>query len=137
MKTSWLYGVRLSVLAICCLFGSVLTGCGDDDSNDRYSDPNFGYIKNSTDYTIAIDFGKDNEFSTRLAPGEMRGFDMDEGRSHLLHVVVLDSANRAVSEFFTNFNVDTTPFDNEWNGFVCSWYVDILRESGFGSEMGD
>lgn len=136
-KSRWrMFG--LSVLVALCLSCGVLAGCNDDDDSDGgREDPTFGYIKNSTIYTIAIDFGTDNNFSTRLAPNEIRGFNMDEGRSHLLHTVVLGGSNQVISEFFTNFNVDRTALDNEWEGFVCSWYVDIVRESGFGVETGD
>jgi len=140
-KMRW-YRWDLKVLVVACFVCLALVGCDDDDNSNSglpvaQNNPNYGYVKNSTEYTIAIDFGKDNDFSTKLAPGQMLGFNMDEGRAHLLHTVVLDNANRAISEFYTNFYVDETALDNEWNGFVCSWYVDILRESGFGSDMGD
>ncbi len=144
MKKSWLRTLRfLSVFVVCCLSCGILVSCNDDDDDSNRglpvaeNDPTFGYVRNSTVYTIAIDFGKDNEFSIKLAPDGIHAFNMDKGRSHLLHVVVLDNGNHAISEFFTNFNVDYTALDNEWRGFVCSWYVDIVRESGFGVETGD
>lgn len=137
MKKSRLRVFDLGMLLVFCLSCGGLVGCNDDDSDGLADDPTFGYIKNSTTHTIAIDFGKNNDFSTYLAPSEIRGFNMDAGRSHLLHAVALDSGNRAISEFFMNFNVDKTAFDNQWEGFVCSWYVEILRESGFGAETGD
>ena len=139
MKKSRRRGFGLSVFLVFCLSCGALVGCNDDDSDNNlgYNDPGFGYIKNSTTYTLAIDFGKNNDFSISLAPGEMRGFNMDKGRSHLLHAVALGSGNTAISEFFSNFYVDATALDNEWQGLVCSWYVDILRESGFGIETGD
>ena len=131
-------GVLLSIVMFC--FG-VFTGCSDDDDNPTSSalkseNPSYGFFINSTAYRIVLDLGQKNDFDIALEPGEMMSLTLKRGATHSVHAVLVDSADRAVSDYVNNFYIDEYGLDNQFEDFICSWYVEFVSESGYANNFG-
>ena len=143
MKTFFRLTRRVLLAGLVCV--GVLTGCSDeDDSGNGVSaitsaDPSHGYMLNSTPYHLQIDLGEKEKFELSLNPGMLIEMKLDTNRTYVLHVVVMNAANRAVSEYVNTFYIDDIPLDNQLNDFVCSWYVEFTPtypEYGFANNFG-
>jgi hypothetical protein len=136
---------RLIMGGIILLCAVMLAGCDDDDDNGpRISsisnvDPSYGFMINSTDYHLTIDINEVEKFEINLDPGMVIGLRLDENRSYTMHVVVLNSRGRVVSEYNNSFFIDNIALDNQLSDFVCSWYVEFSPDSseyGFTNNFG-
>lgn len=143
MKTLFRFTLWMLVVGLGC--AGMLIGCGDEDTSDHgvssitSADPSHGYMLNSTPYYLQIDLGEKEEFALRLNPGMLIEMNLDTNRTYVLHVVVLNSANRTVSEYINTFYIDDIPLDNQLNDFVCSWYVEFTPnypEYGYANNFG-
>ncbi len=130
------------LFALLMLSAGALLGCNDDDDDSSIlgigkNDATYGFIMNSTAYRVAIDFEQENDFQTVLEPGKSVAYHLKAGRTHMIHAVVLNENSRALSESYYNFYIDEFALDNTLHDFVCSWYVELLYDSGFGNKSGD
>lgn len=134
--------LTLFIVVLCTGF---LVNCGDDDddslimSSIANDDPSYGFMVNSTQYRLVIDLDEKEEFDIALDPGMIIDMRLRTRKTHVLHVVVLDGANRALSEYINTFYIDEIPLDNQIKDFVCSWYVEFTPEqplSGFANKTG-
>ena len=134
-------GKLLYIILLCV---GVLISCSDDDDDTTNStstalvsaNPSNGFIVNSTDFRAVIDFGQQNQFQTTLEPGQMMNMNLQRNKTHLVHVVLLNESDRALSEFVNNFYIDNTALDNQLRDFLCSWYVEFVTMSGFNNRFG-
>ena len=124
----------------------LLGSCGDNDEKNTSpnspvteADPSYGFMLNSTPYDLNIDLGEEEDFNIDLAPGQLLGMYLQENKTYVIHVVVLDNARRAVSDYLTSFYIDDIPLDNQLTDFLCNWYVEFTStypELGFTNKFG-
>jgi len=124
----------------------LLGSCEDNDKKDTSpnspvteADPSYGFMLNSTPYSLNIDLGEEEDFNINLAPGQLLGTYLKENKTYVIHVVVLNNARRAISEYVTSFYVDDIPLDNQLTDFLCNWYVEFTStypELGFTNKFG-
>ena len=100
------------------------------------TDPEYGYVINSTDYTLVIDVDGQEEYQVRIQAGDLLAMALEEEETHLLHVIVLDSSGQALAEYVNSFYIDANALDNQVSDFVCSWYVEVVSESGYANRFG-
>lgn len=143
MQKQFFLVVKYVVLFVLCV--GILAGCDDDDGNGNKavittaiadSDPARGFIMNSLNYTVVIDIDEKEEFRMAIGPGGIVEVSLKAKKTHLLHVVVLNAQGRVVNEFMNSFYIDEVPLDNQFRDFLCSWYVELVSEHGFGNYMG-
>ena len=94
---------------------------------------------NSTRYRLVIDLAEREKFEFELAPGMTVGIYLQVKKTHTLHVVVLNQAGRAISEYVNSFYIDDIPLDNQLKDYICSWYVEFtpeFPEYGFANRFG-
>ena len=137
------FKTSLKILFIVFLCAGILVGCDDDDDKKNVitnaiadSDPSQGFIVNSLDYRVVIDFNEKEEFNASLDPGMILEINLTDNTTHLLHVVVLNGEGRIISEYSNSFYIDNIPLDNQLKDFLCSWYIDLVSESGYGNDFG-
>ncbi len=134
----------LKVILMCSACLGMLGGCDDDDDGNKriittaIDQPNAsrGYIMNSLKYSVLIDLDEKEEFNLLLGPGMTVELNLQENKTHLLHAAVLNSQGRVIKEFVNSFFINNVPLDNQLKDFLCSWYVEIVSESGFGNNIG-
>ncbi|MBD3308699.1 hypothetical protein GF339_19965 [candidate division KSB3 bacterium] len=127
------------------LCSGIIVGCDDDDDDSRSTimdtiandDPSYGFLVNSTTYRMVLDLGEAERFNLTLEPGAIISLNLQTQKTHLIHVVVLNQANRAIADYVNGFYIDEIPLDNRLKDFICSWYVEFISdESGFGNNFG-
>ena len=145
MKRFFIMTVKVILLVSLCL--GVLVSCGDDDDNKDLTvsnaltsaDPSYGFMVNSSGYQLLIDFGEEESFELSLVPGQILQVNLQENRTYVLHVVVLDIRGGAISEYINTFFIDDIPLDNQFRDILCSWYVEFTStypEYGFANKFG-
>lgn len=145
MNILWRTTLKLLLVSVVCI--GMLGSCGDDDDNNyeplsesiASTDPSYGYMWNNTRYTLQIDFGEVEEFNVTLAPGAMMLAQLTTDRTYIMHVVVMNSRMRVVSEYINALYVDNIPLDNQFRDFVCSWFVEFTPnypEYGYANNFG-
>lgn len=141
MKKQVLLALRIVFVVTLCI--GMLSGC-DDDNGDNHvlttaidtPDASHGYIMNSLSYTVLIDIDEKEKFNLSLSPGMTVELSLEENKTHLLHAVVLNAQGRVIQEFVNSFYIDNVPLDNQLKDYLCSWYVELIAESGFGNNLG-
>ncbi|PID56469.1 hypothetical protein CSB45_11500 [candidate division KSB3 bacterium] len=132
----------MGLLAVIILCFGVLAGCGDDKDMSPVSsaiekrDPSYGFLLNSTPYRLVLDFEEQNRFRKTLEPGELISLTRQKNRTHLVHVVVMDEGDRAITDYVNSFYIDDYALDNQLRDFLCSWYVEFVSDSGFYNNFG-
>ena len=137
----------VKILLVVFLCTGVLVSCGDDDDDKdstimdaiANADPSYGFMVNSTQYRLVIDLGEEEEFEIALDPGMIIDMQLKERKTYILHVVVMNTRGRAISEYVNSFYIDEIPLDNQLGDFICSWYVEFTPnqpESGFANNFG-
>lgn len=136
--------MTLLLIGMGCM--GLLTSCEDDDDDyDPLSeaisdtDPSYGFLLNATSYRLQIDLGEVEEFKIVLNPGQLKLARLDPDRTYILHVLVLDTAGRVVSEYVNTFYIDNIPLDNQLRDFLCSWFVEFTPNNplyGFANNFG-
>lgn len=143
MQKQFFLVCKYVLLLLLCV--GIMTGCDDDDDNgDNIAitsaidqpDPKRGFIMNSLDYMVVIDIDEKEKFRMSLSPGMIVELKLQEKKTHVLHAVVLNTQGRTIHEFVNSFYIDEFPLDNQFKDFVCSWYVELVSEYGFGNDMG-
>ena len=143
MQKQFFLVLKCVLLFVLCV--GILSGCDDSDGNGKSNvittaiddpDPKRGFIMNSLNYTLVIDIDEKEEFRMSLSPGAIVEISLKEQKTHLLHAVVLNAEGRVVNDFVNSFYIDEVPLDNQFKDFLCSWYVEIVSEYGFGNDMG-
>ncbi|PID56468.1 hypothetical protein CSB45_11495 [candidate division KSB3 bacterium] len=118
-----------------------ISGCESESSRGitngvPNTDPEHGYILNSTNYALVIDINGRNEYQVRIQSGEFFAMTLEQERTHLLHVIVLDDSGQALAEYVNSFYINESALDNHVRNFVCSWYVDVTSTSGYANTFG-
>lgn len=142
MKKQVLLALRILFVFTLCI--GILSGCDDDDNGNKRvittaidkPDASHGYIMNSLNYTVLIDIDEKEEFNLSLRSGMTVELRLKENKTHLLHAVVLDAQGRVMREFVNSFFIDDVPLDNQLKDYLCSWYVELTSEYGFGNNLG-
>ncbi len=145
MEKFFLTTVKVLFIVFLCI--NFLISCNDDDDDDNSSilgsiasaDASYGFMANSTSYSLVIDLGEKEEFEITLEPGAIVEMKLQENKTYVIHVVVMNTAGRALSEYINSFFIDDIPLDNQLSDFVCSWYVEFTSNqplSGFANEFG-
>lgn len=143
MKKQVLLALRIVLLCILCT--GMLSGCDDDNDSGNKNiittaiddpDASRGFIMNSLNYTVILDLDEKEKFNLSLSPGMTVELRLKENKTHLLHVVVLSAEGRVIREFVNSFYIDDVPLDNQLKDFLCSWYVELISEYGFGNNLG-
>lgn len=133
-------GKLLYIILLCV---GMLISCSDDDDKDNpastailSADPSDGFLVNSTGFRAVIDFGQQKQFQTTLEPGQMMNLNLQRDKTHVVHVVLLNESDRALSDFVNSFYIDETALDNQLRDFLCSWYVEFVTMSGYNNRFG-
>lgn len=145
MKRFFMITVNVMLCVSLCL--GVLVSCDDDDDDKNLTvsdalseaDPSYGFMANSTEYQLLIDFGEKEKFNFRLAPGQVVEMNLQYNKTYVMHVVVLNTWGGAISEYINAFFIDNIPLDNQFREIVCSWYFEFISnypEYGFTNEFG-
>ena len=144
MKRFFIRAVKVVLLV--SLGSGIFVSCGDDDEKDvtisgalANADPSYGFIVNSTDYQLLIDFGEKEKFDLKLAPRQMLYITLKENRTYVMHVVVLNNEGGAIADYNEAFFIDNVPLDNQFRDIVCSWYFEFTSnypEYGFANNSG-
>lgn len=144
MKSFFITLGKLLLIVMVC--SGLLTACNNDDGKKgaisgaiSTPDPSYGFLVNATPYRLQIDFGEKETFDLILSPGQILGVHLDTKRAYVMHVVVLNTAGRVVSDYMNGFYVDEIPLDNQLRDFVCSWYVEFTAnypEYGYANDFG-
>ncbi len=116
-------------ILIVCL-GFVVSCSDDDDDNDltgaiATEDPSIGYMLNSTEYRLLIDLNEQEKFDIALDPGTIIEMKLKTRKTHVAHVIVMNSANRAIGEYVDTFYINEIPLDHRFKDFICSWYLEF------------
>ncbi|GAK55785.1 hypothetical protein U27_02744 [Candidatus Vecturithrix granuli] len=142
MKKQVLLALRIVFVFTLCI--GMLSGCDDDDNGNKNAittaidkpDASHGYIMNSLSYTVLIDIDEKEKFNLSLSPGMTVELRLKANKTHLLHAVVLNAQGRVMQEFVNSFYIDDVPLDNQLKDYLCSWYVELTSEYGFGNNLG-
>ncbi|MBD3308698.1 hypothetical protein GF339_19960 [candidate division KSB3 bacterium] len=134
----------LGIIIAVGLCVAMLIGCSDDDNGANptvtqsiaNADPSAGFIANATTYRLVIEIDGDTASTFSLDPGVIVNLSLQEQTTHLLHVTVFDGTGDKLAEYLNSFYIDEIPLDNRLNDFLCSWYVEIISESGFANNFG-
>lgn len=141
MKRFFIVMVKIILCISLCL--GVLVSCdnNDDDKNLTITnaDPSYGFMANSTEYHLLIDFGEKEKFELRLPPRQVIEMNLQYNRTYVMHVVVLNNWGGVISEYINAFFIDNIPLDNQFREVVCSWYFEFISnypEYGFANKSG-
>lgn len=132
---------RVLILLLVILWAIGITSCNKDEENSFITgspnaDPGYGYIINSTEYSLAVDVSERGDYQISIAPGGLNAIQLQPRTTHLIHVVMLDNSGRAVAEYVNSFYINEIALDNQVRDFICSWYVEITSTSGYTNNFG-